>query len=64
MVTVLRSDFPGFDSAVEVTHLTVEGRYLVVRVIVDGSPLYTQRVRSSRPPGETSVLLEFCHSLL
>ena len=44
MVTVLHSDFPGFDSAAEVTHLTVDGRYLVVRVMVDGLPLYIHNV--------------------
>ena len=44
MVTVIRSDFPGFHSVIEVSHLTVEGRYLVVRVIVDDSPSYLPNV--------------------
>uniref|UniRef100_A0AAV1VCN3 Uncharacterized protein n=1 Tax=Peronospora matthiolae TaxID=2874970 RepID=A0AAV1VCN3_9STRA len=44
VVTVLRSDLPRFDSAAEVTHLTVDGRYLVVRVIVEGLPQYLHNV--------------------
>ena len=59
VVTVLHSDFPGFDSAAEVTHLTVDGRYLVVRVMVDGLPLYIHNVCTSGSPGKTKILLEF-----
>ena len=44
VVTVLRSDFTGFDLAVKVTHFTVEGHYLVVRVMVVVLPLYIHNV--------------------
>lgn len=44
VLTLLRSDFPGFESAVELTHLTVPGRYLVVRVMVKLAPVYIHNV--------------------
>ena len=44
VLTVLRSDFPGFDSAVEVQSLAVPGRYLVVKLMVDGAPIYIHNV--------------------
>ena len=33
VLTVLRSDFPGYNSAIQLQHLLVTGRYLVVRVM-------------------------------
>ncbi|POM72902.1 Pol-like protein putative [Phytophthora palmivora] len=44
VLTVLRSDFPGFDSAMNLTHMTVPGRYLVVRVTVEHAPVYIHNV--------------------
>ncbi|POM57483.1 Pol-like protein putative [Phytophthora palmivora] len=44
VLTVLRSDFPDFDSAVDLTHMTVPGRYLVVRVTVEHAPVYIHNV--------------------
>ena len=44
VLTVLRSDFPGFDSAVEIPSLSVPGRYLVVKVMVESSPIYIHNV--------------------
>uniref|UniRef100_A0AAV1UGB9 Endonuclease/exonuclease/phosphatase domain-containing protein n=1 Tax=Peronospora matthiolae TaxID=2874970 RepID=A0AAV1UGB9_9STRA len=44
VVIVLRSEFPGFNSAVVVSRLSVTGRYLVVRVLVDGFPLHLHNV--------------------
>lgn len=44
VLTVLRSDFPGFESAVEIPVLSVAGRYLVVKVMVEGSPIYIHNV--------------------
>ena len=44
VLTVLRSDFPGFDSAVEIPSLAVAGRYLVVKVMVESTPIYIHNV--------------------
>ncbi|KAF1315563.1 putative Pollike protein, partial [Globisporangium splendens] len=44
VLTVLRSDFPGFDTVVEMTRMTVPGRYLVVRVTVELAPVYIHNV--------------------
>ncbi|KAF1328765.1 putative Pollike protein, partial [Globisporangium splendens] len=44
VLTVLRSDFPGFDTAEEVLHLSVSGRCLVVKVMVEGAPIYIHNV--------------------
>ncbi|KAG2877097.1 hypothetical protein PC115_g23450 [Phytophthora cactorum] len=44
VLTVLRSDFPGFDTAVELPSLAVSGRYLVVKVMVESAPIYIHNV--------------------
>ncbi|KAF1327039.1 putative Pollike protein, partial [Globisporangium splendens] len=44
VLTVLRSDFPGFDTAEEVSQLSVPGRYIVVKVMVEGAPIYIHNV--------------------
>lgn len=44
VLTVLRSDFPGYNSAVEVPGLAVPGRYLVVKLMVDSAPVYIYNV--------------------
>lgn len=44
ILTILRSDFPDFDSAVEVPGLSVAGRYLVVNVMVEGTPIFIHNV--------------------
>lgn len=44
VLTVLRSDFPGFETAVEMPGLSVAGRYLVVRVMVENAPIYLHNV--------------------
>lgn len=44
VLTVLRSDFPGFDTAEEIPQLAVPGRYLVVKVMVEGAPIYVHNV--------------------
>ena len=44
VLTIFRSDFPGFDSAVDIPRLAVPGRYLVVKVLVDGMPIYIHNV--------------------
>ena len=44
VLTLLRSDFPGFDSAVEIPSLSVAGRYLVVKVMVESAPIYIHNV--------------------
>lgn len=44
VLTVLRSDFPGFNTAVQLPSLAVAGRYLVVKVMVDGDPIYIHNV--------------------
>ncbi|KAF1318193.1 putative Pollike protein, partial [Globisporangium splendens] len=44
VLTVLRSDFPGFDSAIELPSLSVAGRYLVVKVVVESTPIYIHNV--------------------
>jgi exonuclease III len=44
VLTVLRSDFPGFDTAVELPSLSVAGRYIVVKVMVECAPIYIHNV--------------------
>ncbi|KAF1321893.1 putative Pollike protein, partial [Globisporangium splendens] len=44
VLTVLRSDFPEFDTAEEVSQLLVPGRYIVVKVMVEGAPIYIRNV--------------------
>ena len=44
---MLPSDFPSFDSAVEMSRLTIPGRYLVVRTMVELSPVYIHNVYAS-----------------
>ncbi|KAL8024079.1 putative reverse transcriptase domain, Endonuclease/exonuclease/phosphatase superfamily [Plasmopara halstedii] len=44
VLTVLRSDIPGFDSAIELPLLSVAGRYLVVKVMVESAPIYIHNV--------------------
>ncbi|KAF1315212.1 putative Pollike protein, partial [Globisporangium splendens] len=44
VLTVLRSDFPGFDTAVELPGLSISGRYLVVKVMVECVPIYIHNV--------------------
>ena len=44
VLTVLRSDFPGFESAVELPSLAVPGRYLVVKVLVACTAIYIHNV--------------------
>ena len=44
VLTVLRSDFPGFDAAAALPSLAVPGCYLVVKVIVERFPVYIHNV--------------------
>ena len=44
VLTVLRSDFPGFETAVDIPDLSIAGRYLVVKVIVERTPIYIHNV--------------------
>lgn len=44
VITIVRSDFPGYDSITAMEDMTVEGRYLVVRTEAGGSPIYIHNV--------------------
>ncbi|KAF1331450.1 putative Pollike protein, partial [Globisporangium splendens] len=44
VLTVLRSDVPGFETAAEQPSLTVPGRYLVVKLMVSDAPVYIHNV--------------------
>ncbi|KAF1328370.1 putative Pollike protein, partial [Globisporangium splendens] len=44
VLTVLRSDVPGFETAAEQPSLAVPGRYLVVKVMVSDAPVYIHNV--------------------
>lgn len=44
VLTVLRSDFPGFETAAEMPRLSVAGRYLVVMVMAESGPIYIHNV--------------------
>ena len=44
VMTVLRSDFPGFSTAQDLPALSVSGRYLVVKVMVQQAPVYVHNV--------------------
>lgn len=59
VLTVLRSDFPGFDTVVELPDLTVPGRYLVIRVSVGTAPIYIHNVYS--PVDDSDKLVFFDH---
>ncbi|KAJ0391005.1 hypothetical protein ATCC90586_010946 [Pythium insidiosum] len=59
-MTVLRSDFPGFDSARELSSHTYPGRYLVVQVTVNDAPVYIHNVYS---PVDDTEKAEFFDAL-
>ncbi|KAI9920619.1 hypothetical protein PsorP6_000273 [Peronosclerospora sorghi] len=44
VVTVLHYNFPGFDTAAQISHLSVPGRYLVVKVTVEHASVYIHNV--------------------
>lgn len=44
VLTIIKQDFPGYESAEAVSSLTIPGRYLVVRVLVDNVPFYIHNV--------------------
>ncbi|KAF1327226.1 putative Pollike protein, partial [Globisporangium splendens] len=44
VLTVLRSDVPGFETAAEQPSLAVPGRYLVVKMMVSDAPVYIHNV--------------------
>ncbi|KAF1331476.1 putative Pollike protein, partial [Globisporangium splendens] len=44
VLTVLRSDVPGFETAAEQPSLAVPGRYLVVKLMVSDDPIYIHNV--------------------
>ncbi|KAF1329066.1 putative Pollike protein, partial [Globisporangium splendens] len=44
VLTVLRSDVPGFETAAEQPSLAVPGRYLVVKLMVSDAPVYIHNV--------------------
>ncbi|KAF1318181.1 putative Pollike protein, partial [Globisporangium splendens] len=44
VLTVLRSDVPGFETAAEQPSLAIPGRYLVVKLMVSDAPVYIHNV--------------------
>ena len=46
VLTIVRPDFPGFDTATDLRELSVPGRYLVVRLVVANTPIYIHNVYS------------------
>jgi exonuclease III len=60
VMTVLRSDFPGFDTAQELSDFTYPGRYLLVRVTVNSAPVYIHNVYS---PVDDTEKAEFFDAL-
>ncbi|KAF1335930.1 hypothetical protein FI667_g989, partial [Globisporangium splendens] len=58
VLTVLRSDFPGFDAAVELPDLTVPGHYLVIRVSVGDAPVYIHNVYSPVDDSDKRVFFD------
>ncbi|KAF1316445.1 hypothetical protein FI667_g15412, partial [Globisporangium splendens] len=58
VLTVLRSDFPGFDTAVELPDLTVPGHYLVIRVSVGDVPVYIHNVYSPVDDSDKRVFFD------
>ena len=44
VMTIIRYDFPGFETARLIETLTVMDRYIVVRVLVNEAPLYIHNV--------------------
>lgn len=58
VVTVVHSDFPGFESAVVEDSRTIPNRYLVVRVMSEGPPLYIHNVYAPNDPSEKKRFFE------
>ncbi|KAF1336049.1 putative Pollike protein, partial [Globisporangium splendens] len=58
VLTVLRSDFPGFDTAVELPDLTVPGHCLVIRVSVGDAPVYIHNVYSPVDDSDKRVFFD------
>nr|CCA18086.1 AlNc14C44G3645 [Albugo laibachii Nc14] len=51
-MTIVRKDFPGFRSAEAVPTMTVQDRYLVVRLVVHGAAVYIHNVYALVEPME------------
>ena len=64
VMTIIRADFPGFETARLIETLTVMDRYIVVRVLVNEAPLYIHNVyapvdSSERKPFSTISTLNY-----
>nr|CCA18929.1 AlNc14C59G4392 [Albugo laibachii Nc14] len=46
VMAIIRNDFPGLQTAETIQRLTIQDRCLVVRLVVDGSPVYIHNVYS------------------
>ena len=44
VMTILRSDFPGYETAEELTDRSIRNRYLVLRLLIHDAPVYIHNV--------------------
>nr|CCA23004.1 AlNc14C176G8116 [Albugo laibachii Nc14] len=44
VMAILRSDFPGYTSTVEITDRSIRNRYLVLRLLIHDAPVYIHNV--------------------
>ena len=64
VMTILRSDFPGFESAMVIDNLTVINRYIVVRVLVNNTPLYIHNVYAPVDSSERKLFFDHLNTEL
>ena len=58
VMTILRSDFPGFDTAEGITERSIRNRYLVLRLIIHDAPVYIHNVYAPVKADERVLLFE------
>ena len=57
-MTILRSDFLGYDTAEEITERSIRNRYLVLRLIIHDAPVYIHNVYAPVKADERVLFFE------
>ena len=58
VMTILRSDFPVYDTAEEITERSIRNRYLVLRLIIHDAPVYIHNVYAPVKADERVLFFE------
>ena len=61
---ILRSDFPGYTIAEELTDRTIRNRYLVLRLIIHDAPVYIHNVFAPVKAEERVGFMSYCFQTL